>query len=551
MEDKVRFDEQSQDSASARAEALIERFEWILGIVVSAVALFLFVVRVTHAGSLWRDEADSVQSAQLPFGEMLHAVQFSSFPILFPLIVRAHTTLFGAGDVSLRCFGLAVGILVLAISWLPIRRVIGNIPLLLLAMVGLNANFLIPGMSLRAYALGSLLVLLGLVATINFLRIPNLHSLIAVATAFLVSLHCLFWSAPLVLAMTIAAVVALWLRRQYKWITLLSVVLLGCGLSQIPYLQQFRSSLSSWQKIIEVPASFNLVWQYFFVGWGDIAPEVSTGWLVLIALAVTYAIWRFATNRNGDRGNQRHLILFGIFLIPFSIIASYALALTIHRSPEQRFFLAMTLIVAASADLLWRSFPAWLRLARILLVTVAVVTLPIWIWGYLVQAESNAETVAKIVEQRAVPRDLVVVNPWTYGVTFNWYYHGAARWVTVPQTEDHRIHRYDLVLAKMEATSPLADVEAEIENVLESGGRVWFAGQLEVPVPGESPAQVGPAPDPNIGWSGSAYRKAWSQQISLFLVRHVQNGNPVDTHSWATISAREIFSLYELEGWKY
>src|SRR5215469_13676665 len=117
---------------------LIARLEWAVAILLSAVALVLFVVRATHAGALWRDEAESVQSAQMPLPEMIDAVQYSSFPILFPLAVRTCTSALGAGDASLRGFGVAVGISLLAASWLAVRKLTGSAPLLLLAVIGLN-----------------------------------------------------------------------------------------------------------------------------------------------------------------------------------------------------------------------------------------------------------------------------------------------------------------------------------------------------------------------------------------------------------------------------
>lgn len=545
------FGSPNPESTEIRKIALIRRLEWIVAIALSAVVLFLLIVRATHAGALWRDEAESAQSARMPVGEMFENIQYSSFPILFPVVVRAYTTVFGTSDISLRCFGLATGILLLAVAWLLSRRLSGGVPLLMLAMIGLNVNFLVAGTGLRGYGLGSFLVILAFVFTVRLLLNPSALSLVAVFLAYLASLQCLFLSVSLVAAIIIAALGVLLIRRELKLIWLLMCIALVCALSYISYLLQFYFSGRSWAKVIQVPVSFGLIWPHFVSAWGEISREVSMIWLGLILLSLVGAVCRLAPIWSNHRGPERDFLLFGILLIPLSMIASYAFVEVLPRPPDERYFLALTVLVAATADLIWANFPPWLRVVRIVPVIFATMTLPFAMWGYIVQAESNAETIAKIVEQNAAPRDLIVVNPWSFGVSFNWYYHGAARWMTVPAIEDHRIHRYDLVLAKMEAASPLADVEAEIENVLESGGRVWFAGQLEVPVPGESPAQVGPAPDPNIGWSGSAYRKAWSQQISLFLVRHVQKGNPVDTRSWATISAREIFSLYELEGWKY
>jgi hypothetical protein len=104
------------------------------------------------------------------------------------------------------------------------------------------------------------------------------------------------------------------------------------------------------------------------------------------------------------------------------------------------FWNGLTILAATSADLVWMNFPRWLRIARTILVIGAALKLPFAMWGYMVQAESNAKTVARNLEQHAGPHDLIVVNPWTYGVTFNWYYRGIAPWVTVPRIEDHRIH---------------------------------------------------------------------------------------------------------------
>jgi hypothetical protein len=529
-------------NTGSRSRAWIERSEWAVAIVLSMVTLILFVVRATHAGSLWRDEADSVQSAQLPVGAMFHAIQFSSFPIFFPLLVRAYATLFGASDISVRCFGLAIGVFLLAIAWLSIRRVTSSVPLLLLVMIGLNTNFLIAGMSLRGYGVGSLVVLLAFLCTIKFLLNPNVRTFIALAAADLLGVHCLFWNVPLVSAMILGASTVLLLRRERKWISLLAAFFVVWAVSQLPYLLQFRSSVAGWEKIIQLPVSFDLVWHYFFVAWGDISPATSTAWLVVIAIALIFGL--------GIALDKRGLRLFGILVILLSILASCAMAMLIQRSPEQRFFLALTILVAASADLLWVNFSDWLRIARIILVMGATAKLPFVVWGYIGQAESNGETVAKLLQERAAPGDLIVVNPWTYGITFNWYYHGVARWVTVPQIEDHRIHRYDLVLPRMEAVSPLADIEREIANMLQSGNRVWFAGQLEVPASSETPLQVAPAPDPQVGWSGIAYRKAWSQEIGLFLSQHVQKGGPVDARTGEAISERENMSLYFLDGWK-
>ena len=96
----------------------LKNAEWTMAIVLSALVLFLLFVRATHAGALWRDECDSLELARMPgFSDILHNLKFTSFPILFPTTVRFFTAVFGTTDASLRCFGLLVGVCLLAVGW--------------------------------------------------------------------------------------------------------------------------------------------------------------------------------------------------------------------------------------------------------------------------------------------------------------------------------------------------------------------------------------------------------------------------------------------------
>jgi len=554
MKNDFHSDQESPDQETTRSGkvALLWRVEWIVAIALSAVVLFLLVVRATHAGALWRDEAESAQSARMPIGEMVENIQYTSFPILFPVFVRAYTTVFGASDISLRCFGLAVGIFLLGVAWLHLRRLTGDVPLLFPAMIGLNVNFLTAGTSLRGYGFGSVLVLLAFVFTVKLLVNPNARTLASVFVAYLASMQFLFFNGALVMAIVIAAMAVLLVCGQVKWIWFLICVAGGCGLSYISYLLQFYFHASSWAKLLEVPVSFGLIWRPFMGAWGEISTGASAMWLGVIFLSLIGAVWRLATTWSNDRPHKCDLLLFGILLIPGSMITSYAFVRVLPRAPDERYFLALTILLAATVDLLLANFLRHhgLRIARIGLVILATIWLPFTVWPQIVQAESNVDIVAEAVEKNAGPADLIVVSPWSFGVSFNWYYHGATRWITVPEMDDHRVHRYDLLLRKMESVDPLEDAKREIATTLKSGNRIWFVGQAELPAPGEGPLQLSPTPDPKFGWQAPVYRKAWSQEIGLFLWRHFQRTNQVALRTEHAISARENMFLYLLEGWK-
>ena len=191
----------------------VKRVESITAILLSAVVLFLLIARATRAGGLWRDESDSAQLALMAtWGDMLEHLQFTSFPVLFPALIRAHTTLFGASDTSLRCFGLMVGVAFVGIAWLHSRTLFNEAPLLLLALIGLNTTFLTVGTSIRGYGLGCVLMVLAFTLTAKVLLQPAAGWFAALFAAYLASMQCLFFDGVLVPAMALAAAIV-WVSR--------------------------------------------------------------------------------------------------------------------------------------------------------------------------------------------------------------------------------------------------------------------------------------------------------------------------------------------------
>jgi len=101
---------------------LIKHAEWIVAVLLSATVLFVCIVRATHAGPLWRDEAATLQLAQMPtLHEIFSNFQHEAFPPPFPLLIRTFVALFGASDASLRWFGFIVGVAAVAAAWFNSR----------------------------------------------------------------------------------------------------------------------------------------------------------------------------------------------------------------------------------------------------------------------------------------------------------------------------------------------------------------------------------------------------------------------------------------------
>ncbi|HEY3661325.1 MAG TPA: hypothetical protein VGK91_08890, partial [Candidatus Udaeobacter sp.] len=130
----------------------------LIGTVFSAM---LLVLTALHAGPLWRDETNTFNLAHMPsFQDIWHNLQFESFPLLWPLLVRGCGVLALAdSDMGIRIFGLAIGLLFLTSLWLCQRWIGGRAPTLSIALLGSLPAFIFIVGANRAYGLaGCLLV---------------------------------------------------------------------------------------------------------------------------------------------------------------------------------------------------------------------------------------------------------------------------------------------------------------------------------------------------------------------------------------------------------
>jgi hypothetical protein len=85
-----------------------------------------------------------------------------------------------------------------------------------------------------------------------------------------------------------------------------------------------------------------------------------------------------------------------------------------------------------------------MRLVRLALPIATLLVMPFALWNSIAQRATNMDLVVAKLQQDAGVRDLILVNPWWTGISFQWHYHGYTPWVTIPPIADLRFHRYDL-----------------------------------------------------------------------------------------------------------
>jgi hypothetical protein len=93
---------------------------------------------------------------------------------------------------------------------------------------------------------------------------------------------------------------------------------------------------------------------------------------------------------------------------------------------------------------------------------------------------TTADLAARILNDRAGPDDVIIVNPWYAATSFNYYYSGKAPFFSIPPIENYQIQHADLVAAKLSDPNAIEPLKRKISTALSTGHLVWFVGGLQL-----------------------------------------------------------------------
>jgi hypothetical protein len=534
------------------SDTSIKRLERLTAITASVAILVLLIVRARHAGALWRDECGLVQLSQMPaMGDIVTNFPHEAFPPPFPILVRGWTNVFGTSDGAFRCFGATVGLLFIVITWMSVRLLDSGVPLLSLALIGLNTAFLTWGTSIRGYGLAATLIALTFGLTARLLIRPTPLVIAATAAAFVASAQCLVHNTVLLSTITLSAIAVCLVRRNLKHAVM--VLAIG-GMSFIAFLPYFRLYLSArdWDMTVRLSVPSSWLWAQFESAFGQPSPVMAWIWCGGIGLLMAAAIWRLYTKGPGKSGPETDILLYGIVTCVTAFLGYYLFLQVLRYYPQPWYFFGLLSIMGLALDLFVNHLSdiKTLRIARVAFTGVLIIIIPLGGWTAISQRQTNIDIVARALEKRAAPADLILVSPWQYGIPFNWYYHGKTPWITLPQLWDHRLHRYDLVKTKMTAADPIADLRDAISQTLRDGHLVWIVGEVRVPNDNRPVKSLSPAPDPNYGWDSLAYVESWMEQIGIFLRSHAAAARLISMPGSDAINEQENAPLVVARGWR-
>jgi Dolichyl-phosphate-mannose-protein mannosyltransferase len=525
-----------------------------LALIGTLLAACLHVIFAFRAGSLWRDEVNTLNLATVPtFSEMWANLDYDSIPALFLFVLRLFAGVpADVSDSALRLFGVVIGLLVVAALWFNARQFRIGAPLVSLALVGFNPMVIRYGDSVRAYGLGTLLILLTIGTFWRVLESPARGRVAAAAFAAVLSVQCLYYNAVLLFAICLGAVAVSVRRREWHTAAIVFGIGAVAALSILPYLSVIRR-VSVWN------FQFKAAIDYTFL-WGKLSETLASPlsgarwvWVGLFGLAVLAGVWRqFRKAESNEPRDARDPALFALVAMLVGVLGYAVFLRVLGYATQPWYYVLVIAFVATCLEIIFASFSRriWPLLGRSALAAGLIGSAFLPDWEALSVRQTNVDQIAQRLDSLATKEDLILINTWNYGIPFRRYYQGGALIATVPPIEDLRFHRCDLVKRQMMSPAPLAPVLHAIERTLRSGHTVWLIGGIRFVPPGREPLVTSPGRDGPHGWEGADFYRSWSEQAGFLVQQHALTLERVQVPVGQPVSPYENLPLVAIRGWR-
>jgi hypothetical protein len=318
------------------------------------------------------------------------------------------------------------------------------------------------------------------------------------------------------------------------------------AMSLLPYRAIIREA-QGWSVLSQIGFLPALIWTNLSDAMSPTFRWLRWLWIAVALVAIVRCVKGIRVMPNETKNDTCSIPLFAGTALIVGLIAFF-IFLWIAKMPTQVwYFLPLITFAAVCIDASLANWPARWQFWRCAFAILALVCLP-GARELTARRQTNIDLVAILLRERADTRDLIVVHPWTFGVSFDRQYSGPTPWTTVPLLADHRFHRYDLFKAKMILKNPAQPVCDQIAATLRSGNHVWLVGDIALSQ--TPPPQIQPAPNNPWGWLDDPYSDVWGAQVGYFVATHATRGEVVPIHSPNPISPLENARVVTVAGWQ-
>jgi hypothetical protein len=374
-------------------------------------------------------------------------------------------------------------------------------------------------------------------------RTSKLHWLVLTALAATASVQCMYQNAFLLAAILIAGALTSWRASDRKT----ALGLLGAGglaaASLLLYLPAIRAA-GEWGILIRT----HIPWSRILKVISDTLGQGGTLFLLVWSALVILSL---ITGIQALRRREKSAVPFsaGALLLAVSIFLGVIRAT--HVQTEPWYYVPLVALAGPLLDGALRerlANGAW-RIARLVLAAGTAAAVLASATALSSVRWTSVDMAAAKVQARAASGDLVVVNPFWIGMTFQRYYRGAAPWMSVPPMGDLKIVRYDRFKEAMTRPGATGPVLEAMTRTLQNGHRVFWVEGMNSGPSGASPRILPPAPLPRTGWFLGPYLMSWGRQAAHHLESHALQAEVLDVSSGAPVMGYEAVTLTQVSGW--
>ncbi len=532
----------------------IYRLEWGVAVAVTLLAVGFHGVFLFHAGGLWRDEVVSLYIATMPsLSDMWANLRGDSALVLLHAILRGWTAMgLGGTDFELRVLGFLIGVGVLAVLWFNARLLGYTIPSLSLVLFGLNPDAIRYGDSLRPYGIGILLLVLTFGLVWKVVESPTPKRLVFATVAAVLSVQCLYQSSFLLLAICSAGVAVTARHRMWKRSALIIAIGVVAALSLLPHVQTMLG-LHDFKALIQVPVTLRDMSQMISAVLGSAGHHMFWVWIGFLVFGLAIVVWIQVVPVAGNNSDKmKDLLLFSTTAMVIGTVGVSIYLKIVSVGTLQWHYLPLVAVLAVSLDTIYGTLThgGLARMARTLVVLLVVGLAFLPVWHAVHTRQTNVDLIASELNEVATEADLILVNPWFCGATFDRYYKGRAPWMTIPKVDAIQLQSPERLRAKLMSPNPMQEVFDGMERALKSGGRIWLIGGLPFRRGNQPPPSLPSFPNGPSGWNIGPYVGDQTVHAAYFIQTHAVRGKMLDPVFRGPVNRYENLSVIVAAGWR-
>lgn len=497
----------------------IQRAEWIVGLSITLTLVVAHIIFWVHAGALWRDEINTLNVATQPtLRQFWTYLKWDSCPPLWPSLLRLWAgSESGSPDLRLRILGMIVGLSVLGALWWNARQTAKAVPLCSMVMLAASPTMILYGDSLRAYGLGTALMVVMIGMIWKVVDRPTPTRIILATLVSVLSVHTLYYNSVLLFALCTAGAIVGWRRADWKR----PFVLLGmgfvCALSiYLPYHERIAGTYE-WSMTLKIPINVPWLLFKFHNTVQSSGAYITWVWFGLLIVSIHFCFRQQLCSETNLDSNEKDLSLFIGTALVLGVTCYLSFLLALSYITEPWYYISIMGYMAALFDvathLLVRSNQRW-RIGRLGFVSIVAILISTNVYNAIQTRQTNVDLIAERLMEATHRDDLIVVSPWYLGITFMRYYKGQTPWITLPLIDDHLVDRRDLIKQRMterDASKPFLE---RVASTLNSGHNVWFVGKELYLSAGPFPRELPPPPEKPSDWLEWPHIRFWMYQTA-------------------------------------